>query len=125
MLMTISSYSSNNSGRKTANANRRSAADRRKLKRLAVRLTAAMLFFFLLFVGFSLMKGNAVSEYPSAPAAGEKAITISSGQTLWGIAGELRREGEDIRRIIYDLKERNNLTSSTLTAGQTLIIPAD
>ncbi|GGD63965.1 hypothetical protein GCM10010911_22120 [Paenibacillus nasutitermitis] len=88
-------------------------------------MIAAMLFFFLLFIGFSLMKGNAVSDHPAVPAVGEKLITISAGQTLWGIAGELRQEGQDIRRIIYDLKERNNLTSSTLTAGQTLIIPAD
>ncbi|MBW7454109.1 LysM peptidoglycan-binding domain-containing protein [Paenibacillus sepulcri] len=125
MMITISSYSSMNSENKADKGYVKSASDKSRSKKLVMRMIAAILFFSLLFVGFSIMQGSATSEHPAEPAAGEKVISISEGQTLWEIAGDLRKEGEDIRRIIYDLKERNNLTSSTLMAGQTLIIPAD
>ena len=79
----------------------------------------------LLFVGFSLLTGHADGEQPSVPSASEQVIIVGSGDTLWEIASSIRTEDEDIRRIVYDLQKRNNLSSSVLRAGQSLIVPAD
>lgn len=57
-----------------------------------------------------------------------KTELISSGDTLWSIA---RRESKnnkyyqdkDIREIIYDLKQVNNLQVSDLSVGQKIKIP--
>lgn len=57
-----------------------------------------------------------------------KTIFIKSGDTLWSIASELQEnnnyyEGKDIRYIIDDLKEINNLNNSTVYINQELKIP--
>ena len=57
-----------------------------------------------------------------------KTIYVKSGDTLWSIASDLQRnnsyyEGKDIRYIIGDLKEVNNLSGSMLYANQKLQIP--
>lgn len=98
---------------------------RRRLAKLVIRLSAAALLFAILFTGFALMQSSARGEKPAPPGAGEKVIIVSQGDTLWEIASGLRTNGEDIRRIVYDLKERNNLSSSVLIAGQSLIVPTD
>ncbi len=57
-----------------------------------------------------------------------KTIYIKSGDTLWNIAMSLQEnnsyyKGKDIRYIINDLKEINNLNNSTLYINQELQIP--
>ena len=57
-----------------------------------------------------------------------KTICVSQGDTLWSIA-RLNQEtnnyykGKDIRFIINDLMEINNLENSNINANQELIIP--
>ncbi|QHT61681.1 LysM peptidoglycan-binding domain-containing protein [Paenibacillus lycopersici] len=96
----------------------------RAVERVLVRLAAASLFFVLLFVGFSLLTGHADGERPAEPGANEQVIIVGSGDTLWQIASSVRKDGQDIRRIVFDLQQRNNLSSSELEVGQSLIIPA-
>lgn len=57
-----------------------------------------------------------------------KTIYLESGDTLWSIALDLQEnnayyKGKDIRYIIGDLKEVNNLSNSTVYANQELQIP--
>lgn len=57
-----------------------------------------------------------------------KTITISSGDTLWNIAEEVKENSlnysnKEIREIVYDLKQINNLKQSNLQVGQNLQIP--
>ena len=47
---------------------------------------------------------------------------ISSGDTLWSIAQEYKKPEEDTRQYIYDVKKLNNMTDSTIYAGQTIKI---
>lgn len=49
-------------------------------------------------------------------------ICVSSGDTLWGIAKEYNPNG-DIRKLIYEIKKINNLSSSQIYAGEELKIP--
>ena len=57
-----------------------------------------------------------------------KVLYVENGDTLWSIARKLENsnsyyENKDIRYIIADLKEINNLESSNLNIGQELKIP--
>ncbi|MFD2381127.1 LysM peptidoglycan-binding domain-containing protein [Paenibacillus xanthanilyticus] len=72
-----------------------------------------------------IMKGNATTAIPEAPTASEQVIVVGSGDTLWAIASEVKGSGEDIREVIYSIKQRNGLRERALHAGQSLIIPAD
>lgn len=54
-------------------------------------------------------------------------IYVSEGDTLWSISKNLKNNNtnysnKEIRTIIYELKQLNNLNSSELKIGQELII---
>jgi LysM repeat protein len=70
------------------------------------------------------MMGTNASEQSPAPAAiGEREIVVSTGDTLWGIASQVSNPSDDIRFVVYLIKDRNNLSNTNLTPGQKLIIP--
>lgn len=57
-----------------------------------------------------------------------KTITVSSGDTLWSIAEDVKDKSlnysdKEIREVVYDLKEINCLKSSSLQIGQNIQIP--
>jgi LysM repeat protein len=124
MMTTISSYSTYKGTEVKKRISLRTHKQWRT-ERLMIRLIAAVLFFVLLFTGLTVMKSFANSEQSAVAGVGERVIIVSSGDTLWDIASDIRETGQDVRRVVYDLKSRNNLTSSVLQAGQSLIIPAD
>lgn len=51
------------------------------------------------------------------------AIDIVSGDTLWDIAKAYNYYDEDIREVVYRIKTYNHLESTTLTVGQSVLIP--
>lgn len=58
-----------------------------------------------------------------------KTIYVSSGDTLWSIAKSNQTNNEyyknkDVRYIINDLAEINNLENSNISIGQELLIPS-
>ena len=55
-------------------------------------------------------------------------IRVSKGDTLWSIASDLQTSNDyyknkDIRYIVFDIKNTNNLESSNLHIHQELMIP--
>jgi hypothetical protein len=54
-----------------------------------------------------------------------KKIVISSNDTLWDIAQDVCDNNEklNIQNVIIDIKEINNLQTSTIYIGQTIYIP--
>ena len=52
-----------------------------------------------------------------------KEIRIEKGQTLWEIANKHNSQENDIRKLIFDIKELNELNSAMLQPGDTLLIP--
>jgi LysM repeat protein len=60
-------------------------------------------------------------------AAIEPAMTmehrVRSGDTLWAIATDLATPGEDVRDLVADLKQLNELDSSELHPGQIVLVP--
>ena len=97
----------------------------RLAKRHLLKLFVCIAVFILLFTSFLMMSTDASSNQLLATSEHESVITISSGDTLWKIA---KKQGlvsgqDDIQYIIYLIKDRNNMKSSNITAGQQLVIP--
>lgn len=53
-----------------------------------------------------------------------KEYVVIPGDTLWSIASDMMNEDNtDIYRIMYDIKEINNMSDSILYTGQTIYVP--
>lgn len=48
---------------------------------------------------------------------------VVNNDTLWTIAGDICDEDQNIRNVIIDIKEINNMKDSTIYVGQTLKLP--
>ena len=63
----------------------------------------------------------------SVMAAGPEPETadyrVRSGDTLWAIAEVVAEEGADIRGVIAEIRDLNELDSSLIVPGQTLLVP--
>jgi nucleoid-associated protein YgaU len=75
-----------------------------------VLLLAAVLFLWALFAG----EGGAGGV--------ERHYRVKAGDTLWSIAE--RTYGGDPREGVWELRERNALSSATIVPGQLLVIPS-
>ena len=59
---------------------------------------------------------------PSPGAARPRHYQVRAGDTLWSIAST-RYAGSDVRETIYDIRHANNLSTSTITVGERLVLP--
>ena len=75
-------------------------------------------------ISFLLINNNAFSHQK----AEYKLVYVSNGDTLWNIAKQEQEknkyyEGKDIREIMENIKQVNNLSNSSLKTEQKLNIP--
>ena len=87
-------------------------------------IVSTTILFWLILLGGSIL----LNKTYSYNKIDYKTIYVLEGDTLWNIASEEQiknpyYENKDIRDIIYDIKETNNLKVSNLTVGQELKIP--
>ena len=82
------------------------------------RFIISMTIIFLIISFFFSMITNKVFSY-TAPVYDE--IVVVEGDTLWSIASKLNG---NINKNIYEIKKINNLSSSSLSIGQELLIPS-
>ena len=78
-----------------------------------VGFTVALILLFAVALGLART---------SSSAGPEGRYVVQPGDTLWEIA-DTRYEG-DPREAIWRIKERNDLSSSTIVAGTVLALPA-
>lgn len=80
-----------------------------------IRTITIVIFLLIAIFNFSIAKSNQeeaeIIDY-----------TISKGQTLWSIAAEHKADDEDIRQTIYEIKQLNNMSDSTVYENQTIKI---
>ena len=55
-------------------------------------------------------------------AGPERRYVVKPADTLWAIA--LREYGGDPREAVWEIRERNGLTGTTVQPGQVLVLPA-
>ena len=91
----------------------------------AARVLFFLFSFFVLFAGFSLLRSFAEPESIPEASAVERSVVASSGDTLWSIASDFKKDGMDTRDAVHRIMKRNGLSASSIDDGQKLIIPAD
>lgn len=85
------------------------------------RLVVLLLAALVLMAG--VQGGQALADGPSR-ALEVTTHTVGAGETLWEIAAESARPGEDVRDVVLELQSLNGLATAGLDAGQELILPA-
>lgn len=89
------------------------------------KFVRSILIILGIILSISLLISKASLSYKETEY---KTISVSAGDTLWTIAAYNQSsndyyENKDIRYIINDIMEINNLENSSLTIGQELLIP--
>jgi Tfp pilus assembly protein FimV len=49
--------------------------------------------------------------------------TVIPGESLWSIAGAHTPEGEDVRAVVSDIQELNDMDGSSLQSGEQIRVP--
>ena len=86
-------------------------------RQLSVRLSVILAAVFMAFL---LIGGPADAESPPPPLVEH---VVAPGETLWEIAAGLTPSGEDVRIMIGVIRDASNLSSSSIYAGQVILIP--
>jgi Tfp pilus assembly protein FimV len=60
----------------------------------------------------------------STPEAAPRTYQVQAGDTLWDLAEEVAASDVDVRVVVAAIKRINDLETSALATGQTLLIPA-
>lgn len=83
-------------------------------------LTVLMLGTLLaLSVGFG---SGSVAGPDRGEAPATTSVVVTEGASLWSIADDIAAPGET-REVMYEIERLNDLASSTLVPGQTLVVP--
>ena len=85
------------------------------------RLVVAVLAL-VLAGGGGLLGSRAAADGPiSAPVVERHVVT--SGETLWSIAASVARPGQDVRDVVVELKQLNDMSDAGLAAGEEIVVP--
>lgn len=98
--------------RDTRVARRRSRMAQRRARTLSV-------LFVLVVVALVLLFPRTVHTQPHQELV---QYTVAPGDTLWAIATP-HAKGRDVRELIYEIGQVNNLGSRPIQPGQVLVIP--
>ncbi len=97
-----------------------------------LRLTARGRRVFGVMIAIPALFGlGALGLWSTAAVAGSEApatltyVTVYSGDTLWSIAAAATDDSGDVRDTMTEIMNLNGLTSSALTPGQQIALPAD
>ncbi len=96
--------------------------------RVVVLLTSVALALALLLTGAVVARANDGSVTGSASdltVIAHIQHVVVVGDTLWDIAAAYTAPTDDVRDTIFDIKAANNLESSVIVTGQTLVIPLE
>ncbi|MEC0270127.1 LysM peptidoglycan-binding domain-containing protein [Paenibacillus anseongense] len=66
---------------------------------------------------------SSLSNHAETKKVIQEQVVIQEGDTLWGIATAHKKNGENIRSYIDEIKTKNHLTTSSLKEGQVLLLP--
>ena len=89
-------------------------------KRAIIPALVALVLICSPLFAWSLSRPGSVA--PVAPAA---RVVVHQGDILWGIAREYGPAREDVRSIVYRIKQVDRLDASVIHPGDVLIIPQD
>ncbi len=59
----------------------------------------------------------------SSSMAAYNMVKVESGDTLWDIASEYGPDNMDLRQVVYEICDLNEISADQLEAGQNIIVP--
>ena len=89
-----------------------------------VRFTA----FITSFILVSVLSISSILGFADASASDIPQYTIvkvQSGDTLWSLAKEYGPNNKDVRKVIFDIEQINDINASELQAGMEISIPSN
>ena len=103
---------------------RLAAARRRRMKKLSiVSVVIALIIVFTVIIFANVVRADITPKTDNS-VKGFTCITLSPDDTLWSIACEYSDEHyNSVYQYIREVKEINGLTSDSIYAGSSLIIP--
>ena len=78
-----------------------------------------LFIFSLVIIIISLTAFSGIGEQPDE----YNTVTVESGQTLWQIASNNYSSRYNLRKIIFEIREINNLDDVVLKTGQEIKLP--
>jgi LysM repeat protein len=104
----------------------RSSAQDAPALRLTVRGRVVLALLALVVMGVALVSWQAGEASADGPVGALEVVrhVVQPGETLWGIASEIAAPGEDVRDVVLELQDLNELPSAGLMAGQSIVVPA-
>jgi len=66
-------------------------------------------------LGFNTVTSASMNQYNQ--------IQVEAGDTLWNIACEYAPDNMDVRKVVYDICDVNDIQADQLVAGQKIIVP--
>jgi LysM repeat protein len=111
--------SSTYAARPQQSSTRRTGTTARRQRLTGLEITTLVVIAALLLAG-------AVAVRPHAPAASStQAVQVQAGETLWSIARAHPVPGLSTAQAVETIARDNGLADAHLSAGQTLVVPAD
>ncbi len=92
-----------------------------KKKRQLNRYRCSLLLLVLLSIMAVVLLTSFVKNGQAEVAYTE--YVVQTGDTLWDIATNCSDGHHDIRKIVYAMREKNNLAEATIHSGDVILVP--
>ena len=89
---------------------------------IASRIMAVIINASLMIVLFLILIAVMPKKTVEAYAMKHEEYVVSNGETLWSIASENKKEGQDVREYIYELRKLNELDDCMIYPNQVIKI---
>ena len=83
-------------------------------RRRFVTVSVLVLLMISTMLNFALAKSDTKNNI---------SVIVKSGESIWSIACKNNPNEKDIRKLVHEIIEENNLRNSTVYAGQEIVIP--
>ena len=94
----------------------------RKRFEMVSQIIAGMINAILVIGLFLILVAVVPKKTVEAYAMNYEEYVVSAGETLWSIASENKKDGQDVREYIYELRRLNELDSCIIYPNQVIKI---
>ena len=90
---------------------------------LLITLSMTVVYFSPSILSGEKVLNNASNNLLNQANIKTEKVTVNNGDTLWNLARRYYDSNTDLRKVIFDIKEINNMSTSDIRPGQQIKIP--